>query len=341
MPSFLTHCLFAEDALKLIEEDTIRQEIKNRMALYYLGAQGPDIFFYYKAKPWVKYDGIEKLGHLMHDNKTADFLLSSFEYIRKKKNTGNSGKFCTYLDLMAYMAGYLCHFALDQAAHPLIHYWAGIDTLRNKKTHRYHNYHKLLESIIDVYMLDLKKSTPAHRFKSYILIEYSKKHTGCLGDLYSEVIKKVYGIQITSQQAGTAVTDTIGILKILYDPSGVKKLLFRMLEFLMDKNGEITTAMHPRHLDSRIDYLNLNHDKYRHPCSKDIKYSKSFIDLYEAGLLLAGKFINAGVNFIMDKETLPDFKSILPDISYSTGSKCGTDKDLLYFNSIFERKYSK
>ena len=341
MPSFLTHCLFAEDTLDLIEEDAISQEIKNRMALYYLGAQGPDIFFYYKAKPWVKYDGIEKLGHLMHDNKTADFLVSSFEYIRKKREAGNADKFCTYFDLMAYIAGYLCHFALDQAAHPLIHYWAGIDTQGNKKTHKYHNYHKLLENIIDVYMLDFKKRTPAHMYKSYILIEGSKKHTGCLGALYSEVIKKVYGIEITVQQAGTAVTDMIEILKIFYDPFGFKRVFFKFFEFLINKKGEITTAMHPRHIDSRIDYLNLNHDTYCHPCSKDIEYSKSFLDLYEEGLLLAGKFINAAIKYMMDKDTISKIKNIIPDISYSKGLKCGTDKDLVYFDSIFERKYSK
>ena len=36
-----------------------------------------------------------------------------------------------------------------------------------------------------------------------------------------------------------------------------------------------------------------------------------------------------------------DEDNCLPDVSYSTGLKSGTDKDLIYFDSIFERKYSK
>jgi hypothetical protein len=274
----------------------------------------------------------------MHDNKTADFFISSFDYIKNIRDVGNTDKFCVYSDLMAYIAGYLCHFALDLTAHPLIHYRAGVDTQKNKKTHKYHNYHKLLESIIDVYMLGSRKKIPAHRFKSYTLIEGSKDYTGCLGSFYSEVIKKVYGIEITVLQAGTAVTDMIGILKIFYDPAGIKKVFFRCFEFIMNKKGEITTAMHPRHIDSTIDYLNLNHETCCHPCSKDLESSKSFHDLYGDALLLAGKFINAGIKYIMDEETLLDLKNIIPDISYSTGLECGTDKDLAYFNSIFELK---
>ena len=338
MPSFLTHCLFAEDVLGLIEDERTKEKIKDRMALYYLGAQGPDIFFYYKAKPWVRYDGVEKLGHLMHDDKTADFFISSLDYIKKIRDAGNTDKFCAYSDLLAYIAGYLCHFALDLTAHPLIHYRAGIDTQKNKETHRYHNYHKLLESTIDTCMLDIKKRVQAYKYKSFILIEDSKKYTGCIGSFYTELIQKVYGIEISGQQAAAAVNDMIEILKIFYDPYGLKRIFFRLFEFLINKKGEITTAMHPRQLSSKIDYLNLNHEIYFHPCSKDIKSSKSFIDLYGEALLLAAKFINAGINYIMDKETLPNLKSILPDISYSTGQKCGTDKDLVYFDSIFERK---
>ncbi len=338
MPSFLTHCLFAEDVLGLIEDERAKEKIKDRMALYYLGAQGPDIFFYYKAKPWVKYDGVEKLGHLMHDDKTADFFINSLDYIKKIGKSGYTDKYCAYSDLLAYIAGYLCHFALDQSAHPLIHYRAGIDTQKNKETHRYHNYHKLLESAIDAYMLEFKKNVQAYKYKSYRLIEDSKHFTECIGNFYAEVIKKVYGIKISGNQAATAVTDMIEILKIFYDPLGIRRVFFRCFEFLMNKKGEITTAMHPRKLNSKIDYLNLNHEINLHPCSKYIKSSKSFIDLYGEALLLAAKFINAATGYIRDKETLPNLKSVLPDVSYSTGLKCGTDKDLFYFDSIFERK---
>ena len=338
MPSFMTHCLFAEDVLKLIEHSWIKEIIKDRLALYYLGAQGPDIFFYYKAKPWVKYDGIEKLGYLMHDNKTADFFIRSFDYIKKIRDTKNTNKPCVYSDLLAYISGYLCHFALDLTTHPLIHYLAGIDTQKNKKTHKYHNYHKFLESIIDVYMLSFRKKIQAHKFKSYELIEDSKNYTKCLGSFYNDLINEVYSIKITPHQAATAVYDMIEILKIFYDPYGIKKVFLGCFEFIMNKKGEITTAMHPHKVDNKIDYLNLNHKIWFHPCSKELKSSKSFTDLYEEALLLAAEFINAGIEYVMDKETLLNLKNIITNLSYSTGKECGTDKDLAYFNSIFEGK---
>ena len=71
MPALVTHSFFADDVFECLEESRLKDEILVRRSLFRLGAQGPDIFFYYKAAPWIAYDGIEKLGNLMHDQKVA------------------------------------------------------------------------------------------------------------------------------------------------------------------------------------------------------------------------------------------------------------------------------
>lgn len=47
MAGFLTHTVFAKEVLKRINNEKLKKQIQLRMNLFILGAQGPDIFYYY------------------------------------------------------------------------------------------------------------------------------------------------------------------------------------------------------------------------------------------------------------------------------------------------------
>ena len=107
MPAIVTHSFFAAKVLDKLDPGKLKNEIQVRINLFRLGAQGPDVFFYYKAAPWIPYDGIEKLGNLMHDEKVGQFYSKRFAYLKDiEKDKG-------FFDLAAYLAGYLCHFSLS------------------------------------------------------------------------------------------------------------------------------------------------------------------------------------------------------------------------------------
>jgi hypothetical protein len=302
------------------------------MPLYYLGAQGPDIFFYYKAVPWVEYDGAEKLGFIMHDSSTGDFFVESLGYIRKMKKRDPE----KHKDLLVYIAGYLCHFALDLTAHPFIHYTAGINTRENNSAFRYHIYHKQLESIIDAYMLKLKDGKQAHRFRDFELIEGVSRYQEVLEEFYIFIIDRVYGVKLSRDQLKNAIGDISHILKVLYDPWNLKVWFFRLFESFYRKNGEITSSMRPRKIDPEMDYMNHKHKTWWHPCRKEMRSSKSFLDLYDDALKESEVLLEGACGFISNGLDDSGIRSIIDNRSYSTGIECGTEKDLKYFNSIFE-----
>jgi hypothetical protein len=334
MPGFITHSLFARDVLKNLKQPDLKSEIEKRMPLYYLGAQGPDIFFYYKAKPWLKYDGIEKLGFTMHYTKTSDFFIGSLDYIMKQKNLSKLKS--EYMNITVYIMGYLCHFALDSTAHPLIHYTAGINTRKNNSTFRYHIYHKQLESIIDAYMLKLKDKKNAHFYRDFELIDGVSKYQKILEDFYIFITKEIYDVSISSLQLNNVTGDISRILKILYDPLNIKIWFFKIFEKLYGRPGEITSSMYPRKINLKIDYLNFNHDTWTHPCKKDYKSDLSFLDLYEKAEEQAEEMIDISLKYLSGNTTTSEVKKIIKNISYSTGIKCGLEDKLRYFNSIFE-----
>jgi len=332
MPGFITHSLFAEEVYSDLKDKALKRQINKRMNLFYLGAQGPDLFFYYKVKPWKKYDGVEKLGFIMHYTKTQFFFIESLNYIKGLKYKNKDA----YSELMVYIAGYICHFALDSITHPFIHYTAGIYTKKNNSTFKYHIYHKKLESIIDVIMLMLKEDKKASSFKSFKMIENISKYYGTLKDFYVSVVNKVYGIRLSSKQVKNVIGDIYNILKILYDPWNIKSWLFKLVENLYGRPEEITSSIHPRKINIQIDYLNQNHSIWTHPCDKDIRSGLSFLDLYGSALKEAERIIDISYNYINDKVPTSKIKEVIKNTSYSTGLECGTSKELKYFNSIFE-----
>jgi len=331
MPAIVTHSFFADDVLRDIKDPLMKNEISSRRDLFYLGSQGPDIFFYYKGQPWVKYDGIEKLGNIMHDEKVGIFFSESFDYLNKLSRNNE------FYDLLSYLAGYLCHYSLDRTTHPFIHYTAGIDTDHNRKTRKYHSYHRKLESTIDYFSL-LKRGIAPNLFRGYNLIKIGNSSKPVLRNYYIYILNTIYGTRIDERQADSALTDICEVLKYLYDPTGLKFVLYRLIEIILGQKDEITSSMIPKRINGKFDYLNLGHRTWLHPCDSSKKSKVSFWGLYEEALAEAGKFMDL-ISFYIDRGELPDtFMQMIDNISYSTGVMCGNDSKLRYFNSIYERK---
>jgi len=330
MPAFLTHCVFAEQVLASLKTDKLKDIIHGNMPVYYLGAQGPDIFFFYKAKPWSKYDGIERLGLLMHDNKTAGFFEGSFNYIKDLGKDTHSQQM-----LKSYLFGYFCHFCLDSTTHPFIHYFAGIED-RSGKDRKYLNYHKKIESILDAYMFSMIKGMPASRFKASSLIDMDNNDKNILSEYYIYTIKKVYGIKISPEQSSRALDEIVSILDLLYDPYHLKYFFYRMFELVFGQKGDITYFITPRTIQGELDFLNLQKKRWYHPCDHDKSYNSSFLDLYKKAKSKAVRMIEETYDIFSKDDNQAEIKEMFNDLSYSTGLDCGTHKDLKYFHSIFD-----
>ncbi len=329
MPAIVTHSFFADDVLKDIGDSLLKNEISSRRDLFYLGAQGPDIFFYYKANPWIRYDGIEKLGNIMHESMVDSFFKESFGYLDSL--TEDNG----FYDLLTYLVGYMCHYFLDRTAHPLIHYSAGIDNRLTRATRKYYNHHRRLESTIDYFSL-IRRAVDPVSFKSYELVSLRKRFEPVLIGYYIFILDKVYDIVITPEQVRSAIHDISKVLKYLYDPTGLKFLIFRLLELFMGGRDEITSSMLPRKLKNGLDYLNLGHRTWIHPCGINSKSNASFWDLYTEALNETSKSMDLISNYLESGRLPNGLIEMTGNISYSTGIECGNSSQLKYFDSIYD-----
>lgn len=96
MPDYFSHLIGAE---KIYEKlDGLSRTKITSETLYYLGAQGADIFFTYNAKFTQN-----NLGRILHKKNPAELFAALCE--------GNP----------SYVAGYATHYALDCTLHPIVY----------------------------------------------------------------------------------------------------------------------------------------------------------------------------------------------------------------------------
>lgn len=109
MASTYAHYRFGQEVLKVLPEET-QKIVKANKGLYDIGLHGPDILFYYK--PLCK-NYVNQTGYGLHGKPAKNFF-------KKAAKTQKTLKGRDQEALLAYLYGFICHFALDSSCHTYI-----------------------------------------------------------------------------------------------------------------------------------------------------------------------------------------------------------------------------
>lgn len=126
MPNTYAHYRFGQEILRSLPEEK-QHALRKNLPLYLIGQHGPDILFYYHP---LRSNEINAIGYSVHEWTGRRFFTQGAEIVRSSENPEAS---------YAYLAGFLCHFALDSTCHPYIEI----------KIHRSRVYHTEIESAFD------------------------------------------------------------------------------------------------------------------------------------------------------------------------------------------------
>lgn len=140
MPAYSTHYIFAKELKEEIENQV---DFKLDEAAYYIGTQGPDIFFDHRIMPWMLGKSLRKTGSKLHRAKPSEIFENMREYI-SKSNQIEIAK--------SYATGFILHYVLDRNCHPYVYF------LQNKMTDEFkklnsHTAHNIIEFSMDTYLL--------------------------------------------------------------------------------------------------------------------------------------------------------------------------------------------
>ena len=132
MPSSITHALVAQTAQTRLPEE-ITAIIEEAPEMYFLGAQGADLFFF--ATKANKQEG--NLGKYLHRNSVYELFGAFLGVIRSLSDK-------TQRHAIAYCLGYVTHYCTDVAFHPCVYRYMEQNAKHKRE-------HQRIENDWDVY----------------------------------------------------------------------------------------------------------------------------------------------------------------------------------------------
>ncbi len=311
MPDAVTHCYVASD----VKDALSIPYLTNHFNLMQIGAQGPDPLFYHHYQPWKKNLHATKLGSRLHREKTKPYL----EAIIKAASNDED---------KAWVSGFLTHFALDTSAHPYIFYRTG---LYDKKTQENRGYHLMLERTIDHINIRERGFNPMtynirdHHFSM-------KTIPSSITIMLNEVGKSLYN----EPELGFRYTEgyydfrsAIGILA--YDPRGVKKFFYRILDRLT-RSEILYSALSPYRCEAEgSDHKNTLKNTWYHPVTNEPS-NESFDEMVERAKNKSIMLIQAAHTYWESGDM--EVFTLINDESYDTGMATGKHK-MVHFEIMY------
>ncbi len=324
MPGLITHYLLGKDVLGYIYDDKIKSTILRHKDAYNLGLQGPD-FFFYDISHSMKSKGFN-YGRLIHTNHTGVF----FQHMLKGASLLSEKKRETAL---AYIYGFLCHFAMDCTAHPYIMYMACFKTENKHERQLSSTSHTYFETAIDTEMLLIKRGLTPNKLRRQDLIDVSEDELKVISHIFAYAFNKTFHQHTTAQQILNSIHNCYLTNLVLQDDKHIKISLFEKIEKSFLGYSLVTGIMYYKNARIKWDVLNRMNDVWCLPWDDTAKSSASFIDLYDDAALLASKLINDADSIINWGIKPDDFLDRIGNRSYITGVNCEKQLFMKHFRS--------
>jgi len=246
MPAMITHFCLAKRALSACPQ-TIDRET------FLLGAQGPDLLFFFRAYPWLPGENGLPLGNALHESQPS--LL--FDTLRTLIS-GAPREYRPILD--SYVCGFLCHYAADRTFHPFV-------CSRQKTLAELYPtfgrvsepYHYRYESALDTWFAKHDLSSPVSRIKlTSVIPRCDGVRNNALAWLYHRLLCRMLDKDVDETKLEKLTADMRHSMWLMTDRFGIKRRAFRVLETVTRKGAWYSALIRTDHIDE-FDYLNEAH----------------------------------------------------------------------------------
>jgi hypothetical protein len=326
MPSQVCHLIFAEDALRQALGRVAQRILEERGNIFRFGAQGPD-FFYHNQR--TRPTGL-KFGVSAHRQHYGKLVANMIRELRRLEVKGQED-----LPLIkAYILGFCTHSFLDKKAHPFIDYFAGWVEAEREETEKFFRSHIFLERILDVLMLERKRSLSIRELDLPLLLNCGPRLPyGIIKTLVKSLHRTYPDTHFKSRdrrRVENAYRDCMSFYAFI-DPL---KPHYRRLAYELDRNSAENrrrlALFHPYELPEHLDFLNLEHRSWTHPCNREWRHNESFPELFDQALEEAVPAV-AEIARILEGEGEADrAEALLGNQSLGTGLNWQDNHKLLY-----------
>ena len=323
MPDLVTHTYFGEKVFNSLD-DEIKKCITNK-ELYLFATAGPDPFFFYEFLKSKENKKVRNIGNRMHIENTKMFFINLIEEIKEADDKEI---------LFSYLCGFITHFSLDSFIHPYIFHKTGIYDEDNPTDLTYRGLHTKLERAIDCYIIKKYYNRKPYSFKIYKEVLKLKKLPNEIYNNLDNVFYKTYGINNIAQIINQTVVDQRKFYKFIYDPFGIKNLIFKLIDKKNHGLDYTVLSYYGKQIND-IDIFNKEKNIWRNPVNINIKSDDSVFELIDKAEDKCKKMIEASYKEIFINEN-NNYKDVFEYISYLSGQDLKVPQKMKYFNNIFK-----
>ncbi|MDR1088833.1 MAG: zinc dependent phospholipase C family protein [Coriobacteriales bacterium] len=280
MPALLSHHLFGRALLARENNRTFMT--RDARDAFLLGNQGPDPLFYAVRTPYRL--NITRLGMRMHHEHIDAYLALWRDMLDRLQIKDH-----VHEVLCAYVYGFICHYDLDRAVHPLVYAFeeaicsAGVEGL-GQRDHSF--VHGQIEADLDVYELYRLTGRTVREYHIPKQLLYASDAVLSSIDTLYGAAARIFGRGVPRGVFSRSVKDMRMAVRLLYSPSGVKRGLLGAAERLVRRHSLLQAMSHHSDVLSEPWYANEDRTVWLHPESRE-ESRLSFNDLFDATLVTA------------------------------------------------------
>lgn len=293
MPNALTHYYIGETIFDGLDAKT-KQRISGYKKEYTLGCLGPDIIMgLMLEKDPLKRDA----GENLHTDFVYAGLCNTANFLRENDDKA----------LYAYYLGFLTHYAADSTIHPYVYYYIE-NRMREKYDPILNNcLHTIVETEMDTYvghyLLKGKGANSFYRFST------SKKRRDVVKKYFLEVNKNIFRLFLD----GRDVNKSCFYFKLMmflcqrHKNGKIRFMIMEQIDKYLRAEHLLMSALRPRGLDKRYDYLNMERLPYPaiYQDEKSGEVAYSFPEMLDIAKEKGLKLIALANSHISEGKTLP------------------------------------
>lgn len=273
MPAIITHNFFGQEVYHDLH--TTIGETRDEYEAFLLGNQGPDPLFYALVNPLLH--EFKDLGSILHSEKPNELLVAMRQGLEILSPD-------EYPIARAYMLGFICHYTLDSAMHPLVYATeyalcdAGVEGFTRADGHEVHS---MIESDLDEMVLFSKTGKTIASFNpSKEILNASDFVLETISKLYVYVAMTVYGLFIPSDLFESTAKNFRKAQGLFYSPSGTKRALVGRFEKLFRRYSFFKSISHRPAESTESQFDNHEHAVWESPFTEETS-TKGFWDIYK------------------------------------------------------------
>lgn len=273
MPALITHDTFGQDVY-----DRLRSTIgarRDEAEAFLLGNQGPDPLFYSLLVPRLR--AFNQLGTTMHNEKPNQLLAAlknSLDILDEDEQ--RVGR--------AYALGFLCHYTLDSAMHPLVFFQeyrlcdAGEPGLSRSNGGEVH---AVIESEFDEMVLFTRQGQTVATFDpSQAILRGDAFVLATISKMYTYLALTVYGILIPPAMFSSSLKSFRVVQRLFHSATGTKRAILGRIEELVRPYSFYRSMSHrPREI-TESEFDNHEHALWENPFTGESE-SASFWNIYD------------------------------------------------------------